>query len=628
MKYSTSILILFSLFVSLLDLDMYSQNDYSQWCFGTRSGLNFLTNPPSITSSSLISPEGCTSIADASGNLLFYSNGMDVRTGSHSLMSNGSGLLGNSSACQAAVGFKKPNSNSTYCLLTLVDAANADCLRYHEIDMSLAAGAGSVTIKNQLVYGPSAEIMCVAKHCNGSDYWVITHEWNSATFRSYSVSSQGISSTPVLSSGGPVYTGTTSNSFGYYSYQGQMRLSPDARKIAVSNFALSLLLVADFDRTTGILSNFVTLNNGTSPYQSCEFSPDGTKLYLSGLTPNMRSFIIQYNLCAGSTAAIISSKDTVATAQQFGNMNGLQLGPDNKIYVAQTYSNQIAVINSPNLSAQNCNFQPAVYSLIAPKYVGTVFPQHPRPMKLPITPNFTQTINCSKVTFTPQISVNNNTTCSFLAFPINSYSWFFGEQGSAAVLNSTVSLVNHQYSASNTYTVKMQTNYLCERDSSFGLVTVTQVSPQFSVTGNTTICKGEKSILTVSGTYSYTWSNAATTNSIAITPTVSQVYSVVVTATNGCTSSATQSITVNKCTGISEATELEQLIVGPNPFQDKLLFLSKHPDSTLFAIYTMNGALVYKGRIEPGENVVFLSELPAGIYLLQVECSMYRIVKQ
>ncbi|MDI9340476.1 MAG: T9SS type A sorting domain-containing protein [Sediminibacterium sp.] len=58
------------------------------------------------------------------------------------------------------------------------------------------------------------------------------------------------------------------------------------------------------------------------------------------------------------------------------------------------------------------------------------------------------------------------------------------------------------------------------------------------------VCLGNATQATASGASTYSWSNGATTSSVNLNPVASTVYTVVGTATNGCTSSATLSLNV------------------------------------------------------------------------------------
>jgi hypothetical protein len=64
----------------LLSFFGLAQQENSQWRFSTNCGLSFTTNPPTQVGSSISGGGGTSSsIADAAGNLLFYTNGTDVR---------------------------------------------------------------------------------------------------------------------------------------------------------------------------------------------------------------------------------------------------------------------------------------------------------------------------------------------------------------------------------------------------------------------------------------------------------------------------------------------------------------------------------------------------------------------
>src|ERR1044072_10401 len=89
---------------SLCFTSAYSQNENTKWYFGENAALNFMTNPPTqLNNSSMSTMEGSSSIADASGNLLFYTDGLTVYNKLHAVMANGTGLSGNQSTSQAAL---------------------------------------------------------------------------------------------------------------------------------------------------------------------------------------------------------------------------------------------------------------------------------------------------------------------------------------------------------------------------------------------------------------------------------------------------------------------------------------------------------------------------------------------
>ncbi|MBK8516923.1 MAG: T9SS type A sorting domain-containing protein [Saprospiraceae bacterium] len=64
------------------------------------------------------------------------------------------------------------------------------------------------------------------------------------------------------------------------------------------------------------------------------------------------------------------------------------------------------------------------------------------------------------------------------------------------------------------------------------------------INGNTTFCNGKSSTLTASGGINYLWSTGSTSSSIMINPSLTTTYSVTVTDSNGCTSSASRMASV------------------------------------------------------------------------------------
>ncbi|MBX3165278.1 MAG: hypothetical protein KF900_12450 [Bacteroidetes bacterium] len=68
-----------------------AQNENTKWYFGNHVALDFMTNPPIVLNNSQMNTsEGCSSIADAAGNLLFYTDGVTVWNKQH--LSNGKWL--------------------------------------------------------------------------------------------------------------------------------------------------------------------------------------------------------------------------------------------------------------------------------------------------------------------------------------------------------------------------------------------------------------------------------------------------------------------------------------------------------------------------------------------------------
>src|SRR5436190_1863604 len=115
----------------------YSQKETSKWFFGTNAGLDFVTNPPTILNNSAFTAfEGGASIADANGNLLFYTNANTVWNKTNTPMANGTGLMGGLSSTQSSLIVKKPGSANLYLVFTQESQNQINGFRYSIVNMS------------------------------------------------------------------------------------------------------------------------------------------------------------------------------------------------------------------------------------------------------------------------------------------------------------------------------------------------------------------------------------------------------------------------------------------------------------------------------------------------------------
>ncbi len=360
------ILLLISFSISLY---VFTQNSiYNLWYFGEYAGIDFsYETPTAITGGQITGLEGCATICDNNGNLLFYSDGQEVYNANHEVMENGNNLMGHWSSAQSALILKKRsvlrgNDSKQYYLFTTDDSADqhlANGWRYSVIDMSLDGGLGAVTTeKNILLEEMVTERQIAVPHSNNQDIWLIGHKWNSNEFIAYLITEDGISETPVISAVGPVNEGGWSANpiyNGWVNAAGFFKTNIDGNKLAVTQHDLGQFELYDFDNSTGIVSNYRSSSSFVRAY-GIEFSPDGTKLYGTYNIYSSDSKLIQYNLEADDPFANYEVIATCSKAQ------GLQLGPNGKIYVARFGYNYLGEISYPDESGANCGFNPtAVY---------------------------------------------------------------------------------------------------------------------------------------------------------------------------------------------------------------------------------------------------------------------------
>ncbi|MBW6459333.1 MAG: hypothetical protein K0B08_02065 [Bacteroidales bacterium] len=351
--------LLIALFISILQINAQKQANY--WYFGQYAGLNFgMGIPVALTNGALSTGEGCSSISTSAGNLEFYTDGRFVYDRNHNQMPNGSGLYGHSSSTQSGIIVPKPGSTTQYYIFT-VDAYDnnlANGLCYSRVDITLNNGFGDVVVseKNISLVPLTCEKVTAVGHSDGFSFWVITKKWGNADFYVYRITSGGVNTTPVISTTGPPLIGDMQASKGY------LKVSPDGTKIASANNTDFSVGIYNFNNTTGVVTHLVTdynyINPGGwdpgGPY-GVEFSPNSTKLYIGEWKANRR--VSQYDLTSGDPTAILNSKVIVGSVGQGSDPIGaIQLGPDNRLYIARYGSTYLSRINQPNVQGSGCGF--------------------------------------------------------------------------------------------------------------------------------------------------------------------------------------------------------------------------------------------------------------------------------
>jgi hypothetical protein len=329
----------------------------NHWYFGENCGIDFSSGVAvPDTNGQINTLEGCAAISDTSGNLLFYTDGIYVWDSTHTQMANGFGLHGDNSSLNCTVIVPKPGDNNIFYIFTTPAYAGHwsgnTAFEYSIVDMTLNGGLGDVLTKNISLFSTAIEQLGAVHHQNGIDYWVVAHEAFSNNFRAYLVTSAGVSNTPVISSIGLTNGGYSTACWGCAA--SGLKFSPSGCKLACTYPSNDTLQIFDFDNSSGIILNPITINI-TYPWNSC-FSPDNNFLYLGCFNYNIsQDKIYQFDLSSNTSSGISSSKITLSS-NIIGSQATMQNAPDGKIYCSKYNDSSLAVINYPNNAGTSCGF--------------------------------------------------------------------------------------------------------------------------------------------------------------------------------------------------------------------------------------------------------------------------------
>ena len=351
----------------LLVLPGYAQKQANNWYFGTNAGLTWNTIrtvtatgvygvagqiqlhdlPVDAPGSSIHTTEGCFSLSDENGNLLFYSSGIVIWNRNHAVMENGGGLTGHTSSAQSGIIITYPGSKTKYIAVSIGQYGQSSNLptrngqlTYSVIDMTLDNGLGAVVEKNVPLInfsGTVGESVTSIRHANGRDFWIVAPARGLNSYlNAWLVTAEGVvTDTPVISPFAPGTGSTvTHNASGY------IKFSPDGKSFAWATNYSNQLHVGRFDSKTGKMSEPRTMT-GASLY-GLEFSNSGKYLYArpAELSNILRAYDFESLLANGPNASNTISIPNLS-------YGAIQMGPDGRIYMVNPGTRNMYIIENP-----------------------------------------------------------------------------------------------------------------------------------------------------------------------------------------------------------------------------------------------------------------------------------------
>ncbi|PXV63366.1 hypothetical protein CLV62_11483 [Dysgonomonas alginatilytica] len=347
---------------------LQAQKEMNNWAFGVNAGLTWnttrsitltgllgtanatLAGLPTSFKSSINTVEGCFSLSDNDGKLLFYSDGITIWDTNGKAMpgSLNPALTGHSSSAQSGIIFPYPGSTTKFVAVTLnIGTVAGNTAAYSVVDMSLkgngtvALPLGDVITTQKNIKLPNG-VGAISESCTatlGADgsYWIIAPgRGNPTQFNAWKFTEAGIAANPVVST----TTFSSSISIGACGY---IKISYDGKHFAWGQYSDGGLVVGDFNNATGVFTNIRRIVPGGTSIYGIEFSPSLKYLYTGGYAASTLSVYDFNALLAGTSTTPLRLITTLP-----GTPYNPQLGPDKRLYIATYSTNCIVIVDNPD----------------------------------------------------------------------------------------------------------------------------------------------------------------------------------------------------------------------------------------------------------------------------------------
>ncbi len=525
-------------------VSLNAQKEFSTWYFGEGAGLRFTEGeaPQAISGSQINTNEGCATISDVNGDILFYTDGRSVWDKTHNKMPNAQGdiwekaMSGDFSASQSAIVTPVIGLPDRYYLFT-VDGVTSqifgpkgewDGLYYSVIDMNLNNGLGDVDtafihnlgyIHNKVpLQDTTAEKVIAVKHANNRDYWVVTRGNNNDSIYAFLVTCNGVNNIPVASKVDFTWQKTT---MGFdLKGAGFLRATRDGKSIIEVDQAGAVLY--DFDNNVGKILDHDTIiwgaHRDTIIGGGFMGDPKDTTVrvkdwhYGVEVSPNDSLIYTTTYFVGSGQGSVWVFKRFASNIQESGrklhdhnsfaiSTSALQIGLDDNIYMAHFKEKHLSYITDVN-DYDNANFVYKGIDLNENSRIGL--------------PNFFTTNDKWNVS----IDYNDIIACSsddsvkidVQGSPLYEHAWTPNYNISDTSIADPVILLD----SSLTYYVEVTT----ECTTLFDTVNVL-ISPlvEFSLEGDLEICEGEQTRIKssiIDDSVLYNWNNGIQDTSIEV----------------------------------------------------------------------------------------------------------------
>ena len=331
-----------------------------------------------------------------------------------------------------------------------------------------------------------------------------------------------------------------------------------------------MMMIDDIVIDTGTVSS-------TNPVASFTYSPSnicqGTQVQFTNTSQNATSY--SWSFPGGNPSTSTQTNPTV-TFNTAGNINVTLIAHNGTISDTITQSVTVNPLPTVSASANPSSICVGGSSILSASGANTYnWSNGMNGAQITVSPSTTttytvtgtSTAGCTN-TSTVMVNINTSINITATANPSNiclggstvltangggSYSWSNSMTGSTITVSptstTTYSVTGSSGGCTGTATVSVTVNPL----------------PAVSASANpSSICVGGSSVLSASGANTYNWSNNMTGSQITVSPATSSTYTVTGTNLNGCTNTATVSITVNALPTININANPQYICTGNN----------------------------------------------------------------
>lgn len=330
------------------------END--NWYFGQKAAVNFSGSIPLVpTDNEMYAEEAVGTASDATGKLLFYTNGVDIYNRQHQIMQNGSAIGGGVSTAQLVI-VRNPANPKQFYIFTGAEIDKPDTyVAYTIVDMNQGnIGTDGHPLGNVLPNFKkvfilddngnkiTSEAITAVMHADAGSFWILTAKANN--LYSYRLSTSGFNPVPVVSGLGLANSLLEDDYFG-------IKVSPQIEPGQGFTNYISLNMwmsstssnfinkVMSFEHSTGKITNHFSLHIDTSKSYTSEFNQNGKIMYFG------RDKLYALDLVNSNTFPIYNQVYS-GTGVSF---YGIQRNKYNDIYLNNILYPYLSKIKNPNI---------------------------------------------------------------------------------------------------------------------------------------------------------------------------------------------------------------------------------------------------------------------------------------